>query len=522
MRNVSHHHKQGKQQQTSRAKRWIGWGASLLICLHGTLAWAGHAFYDYANPLPAAEIEVVYSAWTSYPYGGLNNPYPSAAAACAVNKLSLIAGFVGTSPSAGAASCAYGFNCYYNLQDCLFTNYNFPGDIGITTSGNAYQIPSCPAGYTMMTRPTGQFACRKNNAIPDCPTPKIRPDIAFKFVAFTQNYGSVYPGICERWYCPNPAENPVPQNQGGITVMECVPNETYTLTLTPGTSTIEPVGLPWNTLPTNTALLAKVVNQRQEPKPGIEVKLSVSVEQGSGGHLHHPDRELGFLLNVAGSANCGTAGNPLDPCVSGTTGPDGTTGFIYAASQLSGTYTITATCAKCSNSPVSSTVTVKLDNLETIPASPGNCYTLTDAQGTIGAVTGQHTDNHWVRKGVPERLEKFACKYFASVKQFLFVPEKRLFINDSSLVWGGRFEPHDSHRFGWSIDIRANSSVKKVGEVPFTLARNLLTTNKSAAGKASVQIHCTKPDGSIGIASKVSPKLCDNYSNNRHLHVDFK
>lgn len=497
MRNVSHHHKQGKQQQTSRAKRWIGWGANLLICLHGTLAWAGHAFYDYANPLPAAEIEVVYSAWTSYPYGGLNNPYPSAAAACAVNKLSLIAGFVGTSPSAGAASCAYGFNCYYNLQDCLFTNYNFPGDIGITTSGNAYQIPSCPAGYTMMTRPTGQFACRKNNAIPDCPTPKIRPDIAFKFVAFTQNYGSVYPGICERWYCPNPAENPVSQNQGGITVMECVPNETYTITLSGGTTTEPASLLPFNAI---------VKDQNGVAKPGKQVTIKADVQSGTGGHIHTANRPKGGFT-------CSSALGSSPASCTLTTDASGQVQFDFVATPISGKHTITATCDGCSNTETKN-VDVMVSGLIPIPAS--SRYALQDSAGAgIGAIPGKHTANHYLTSAAIKKLKVLADLYKTEINS-----KRVLYLNDASLEWGGLFDvgkdtpwasPHSAHDRGLSLDIRAEKNDPNYeGAV---LAADFIEFNKQAKSNGfKMGLHCN---------GSVVTRVCLNIPENRHFHVDF-
>jgi len=307
--------------------------------------------------------------------------------------------------------------------------------------------------------------------------------------------------------------------QPDSTGTSCVEDQ-YKLALIVPPDYIEPPNLPWNTRPTSALLTVKVTDQNDQPKQDIHIQMSVTVVPNSGGHLHQADRDLGRLKN----ASCGMAGNPLSPCESGATGPDGTTGFTYTAPELSGIYQFTATCVspQCAGMSDMKSIKVMLGKLTQIPTSPDNCYTLTDANGVIGAVENQHIDNHWVRNGVPQRLNEFACKYNGLSQDVLQITDKRLYINDASLNWGGLFRPHDSHRFGWSVDIRVESSAQKAGEVPLVWAKQLMKIESTSSGQVNAQIHCHK-DGNIVIAKfgKSSTK-CDNNPDGRHLHVDFK
>ncbi|MCR4303333.1 MAG: Ig-like domain-containing protein, partial [Gallionella sp.] len=207
--------------------------------------------------------------------------------------------------------------------------------------------------------------------------------------------------------------------------------EQYTLSLTPESATIE----PGNTY----TFTATVTNQDgSPPTEDVPVTVKLEVDLISGGHEHGgSDRPKGGVSPASGN-NSFT--------------------ITFGATEVSGTHTITATCDMCSNSPQKATVDVKVEGLATIPAS--QFYTF------VGA-TENHSDNHYLTPEAASVLWSMAASYqFESgFKLNGVAPPPLLHVNDASLVWGGVFDldadwetPHDEHKRGTVIDIRANSN----------------------------------------------------------------
>jgi hypothetical protein len=269
--------------------------------------------------------------------------------------------------------------------------------------------------------------------------------------------------------------------------------ETYTLTLTPESATIEP-GQSYT-------FSATVTKQGGgAPSIPVPVLVKVDVDPTSGGHSHGDGgRPKGSL-----STTSGVTSFPI----------------TFSSTEISGIHTITATCDLCVNSPKAATVQVMIKaaqtgDLITIPASP-TLYALTDSNGdVIGAVKNVHTDNHYLTKAAIGKLGNLAILYKTKVNSKMV-----LYLNDASLVWGGLFDvdvdnpwstPHSSHDIGTSLDIRAQNSFPiKEGAVPITDFLKFITESKK--NHFRVALHCK---------GSTQTSVCYGRLDNRHFHVDF-
>ena len=333
---------------------------------------------------------------------------------------------------------------------------------------------------------------------------------------FNQNLLEPYSnrgGICYNRYanfgaisaaCPIPTVNPaVPYHFNSLSLMcERAAQENLTITLQGG-SEVEPS----NSL----SLTAIVINQNdgQPPKNPVNLNISLKVDSTSAGHVHGDGaRPRGGIANVK---TC-----PSDaPCWSNPTNGNGMVAFSFNAPAASGTHTITASCDRCTNGSAPKTVNVKVAGLQTIPAS--RRYALQDSAGrVIGAISGKHSDNHYLTATAIGKLQDLANIYTK------INPGAKLYLNDASLVWGGLFDvgsrpwspPHSAHRRGTELDIRAqNSGPNNEGAVPAALFDKLSKGAKKKGIKAA--LHCTDK----GVPIIGAP--CYGIPNNRHFHVSF-
>lgn len=274
---------------------------------------------------------------------------------------------------------------------------------------------------------------------------------------------------------------------------------------------IEPVGtlpdngtysiLPSATLPLN----AVVKDQNGVVQGGKQVTITANVQDGTGGHLHAENRPKGVFT-------CSSSLTAPPATCTLTTDYSGQAPFIFVSTPVSGTHTITATCAGCGNT-ATAPVNVKVADLMPIPASP--LYALTDLAGAvIGAIPGKHTANHHLTATAISKLGDLANIY-TKVN-----PNAKLYLNDASLVWGGLFDvgnstpwssPHSLHDKGASLDIRAaNSGPNNEGAVPATLFAVFL--DKSRRKGFKIGLHCRNSSDTT---------YCLGQPNNRHFHVDF-
>ena len=99
-------------------------------------------------------------------------------------------------------------------------------------------------------------------------------------------------------------------------------------------------------------------------------------------------------------------------------------------------------------------------------------------------------------------------------------------LNDASLIWGGVFDikgnwisPHEGHRKGIVIDVRANDDTGATGAIPLSSFDNLKKMASSYYG-ADTQVHCTsnKTDGQ----NRKTPTCVGkdgSQDTNRHFHI---
>lgn len=296
---------------------------------------------------------------------------------------------------------------------------------------------------------------------------------------------------CSASSCPanstgTPNDNPTvcTCNDGYVadpTKTSCV-QETYTLTLTPESATIEP-GKKY--------LFTATVTKQGDSAPSKQVPVNVKVEVDttSGGHAHGepPTRPKGSVTPATGN-------NTFE--------------ITFTATEVSGIHTITATCDECTNSPKKSKVEVKVKEADaagwdSLSESPSD-YEL------IGGGEGKnHHDNHYLTETAQKNLLAIVRKYN---KKYPEGPV--LHLNDASLVWGGKFDIsgkwvgyHYEHLRGKEIDIRANQEPTAISFWRFNRFKKIASDNG-----ASASVHC-------GFPKEYSWACWFDLRENRHFHV---
>jgi len=217
-----------------------------------------------------------------------------------------------------------------------------------------------------------------------------------------------------------------------------------------------------------TSLRATVYDDNNQPVPNVNVRLEVTVEANSGGHLHDVNRPKGTV-------------NPAE----GNTGADGSGHvFAFTAPAPAGDYKITATCQggyTCQQQG-SNEVWVGIKGLVSIP--PSGFWNLYGS-------TGIHPANHYLTSDALGKLIDLAQLYTQ-----VYFPFRSntpvLQLNDASLERGGVFDiywentdtgehrtdwwkpPHKEHQRGVVIDIQANSSETAIPQRNFADFENLM------------------------------------------------
>jgi hypothetical protein len=176
-----------------------------------------------------------------------------------------------------------------------------------------------------------------------------------------------------------------------------------------------------NRAPDTSRTKLKVIVEDEEghPIPNSGVTLHLVARELTAGHEHSGNKPTGILQT-------GDRGPIPDGRVN--TGPDGVAEVLFVASEVSGPVTIVG---KSSGAITDSTI-VDVRTPGLVPLGPGAHYYFT------GAVTGQHTDNHY---GVPAALDAFK-ELADSVSFWIGQP---LGINDISLHDGGLPEGDHLH-----------------------------------------------------------------------------
>lgn len=259
------------------------------------------------------------------------------------------------------------------------------------------------------------------------------------------------------------------------------------------------------------ALVAKVYDQNNQRVPNVGIELKLEAVNQSGGHHHGDDTAVartGSLATTTGGAIVTDNGKTL----TGNTGTNGLQ-FQYHAPVVSGDIDINATrCTDGKNCTQEGArrVWVGIKGLEPIvPASD-------PASGPLYVLIGQdgyHPNNHYMRPDALGRLQHLAALY-----RQRFPNDAPLHLNDASLERGGLFDiyynftdangiqhernaegwwkpPHEEHRRGTVVDVRANTAA---GAVPFRNHQVLMQLARGFGADA---------------------KLHSPGTNNQHFHV---
>jgi hypothetical protein len=279
--------------------------------------------------------------------------------------------------------------------------------------------------------------------------------------------------------------------------------EQYTLTLVGMGTEIEPSGTVGGGTSTRMGYVSVLGSQTKQPKSGAVVRVTVDVDVSSGGHDHGDNptrRDRGSIsgckaADVPDAYDCTTAGN-------------GYAQFTFDAPEASGTHNFTATCVSpaCTNQD-NGKIDVKVDGLWPIPESGG--WVLIQKPGA------KHGNGHYLSTPAMDQLRVLAGMYVMN-----FTGNPVLHLNDSSLIWGGKFDveghwtsgDHAGHRRGAVIDIRANKAPGNIPESLFAdfedMAAKTIPAGSTTAAEA--QLHCS---------AGFDPANNCVGDDNRHYHV---
>ena len=190
----------------------------------------------------------------------------------------------------------------------------------------------------------------------------------------------------------------------------------------------------------STTTITVKVTANGQPKAGVAVTLSNTVDFTSGGHTtgHTSPRPVAAL-------------NDKKTSITLSTDAQGEAKFTFTAPQAAGQHTIKAECQGCA-SPATHSIKVRVPNLVELTAD-----TLQPARyilvGNTGSPGKNHVGNHWFtsqsRSGLFKVIEVMRDSGWGQVG-----------VNDGNLEWGGLFDiygnwapSHESHREGNEVDI---------------------------------------------------------------------
>lgn len=241
-----------------------------------------------------------------------------------------------------------------------------------------------------------------------------------------------------------------------ITGAAVCPSSSLTIKLVPRDTAAESATTLASVEPSKTTnLVAYVYDQRGGSVSSAKVKLQVDVIPNSGGHQHHDAVRNTEHMGKLASGTGAVAQN--GKVLTGSTDGGGFT-FSFTAPLPAGDHKITASCTdRTCTQQGPDTVWVGIKRLLPIPTA-STVYLLENRDTN-------HPDNHYLTRDAEARLLALADLYRQQ-----FPNDPVLHLNDASLERGGLFDiqysgrgttwwtpPHEEHRRGTVIDIRANN-----------------------------------------------------------------
>lgn len=202
-------------------------------------------------------------------------------------------------------------------------------------------------------------------------------------------------------------------------------------------------------------LVARVYDQSGLMVPNAKVKLDLTAQANSGGHLHNVNRPKGTL----------SSGTMTGETITGNTSTNGFV-FTFKAPAPAGDHKITAICTDGKNCKQegADTVWVGVKDLYQIPPVDLLYHLIEPNRDQY------HPNNHYLTSPAITILRALAGDY-----RQMFPSAPVLYLNDASLERGGYFDierkwntgDHKEHRRGTVIDIRANREVGAIPEANF-------------------------------------------------------
>ncbi len=222
-------------------------------------------------------------------------------------------------------------------------------------------------------------------------------------------------------------------------------------------------------------LIARVYDQNNQLVPNVGVQLMLEAKQNSGGHHHGDDTVAARTGTIAGQQ-----------VRTGNTGPGGQ-GFFFThnAPGVSGDIDILATCTGGKNCTPQGPKQVWVGIKGLAPLASSEIYVLLP-----NVNDPKHPDNHYMTYTAMLQVTVLAVLYHGQ-----FPDGPLLHLNDASLERGGLLDykakdgaawkpPHETHREGIHIDIRANPDINPDTAIPIKNFKDFVEIAKKTGGIA--------------------------------------
>lgn len=194
-------------------------------------------------------------------------------------------------------------------------------------------------------------------------------------------------------------------------------------------------------------VVVQVRTRDGKPLPGQTIKLTQTVDVGSGSHpnsKHTGPRPLGALFQGKTELKANAKGEVRPTLRSDA---QGQISLFFSAPEFAGIYRLKAECAQPGCNSAERVVTVKVPNLEAYTPAPGMAQ-------LIGGRNEKHEQRHYLTRQSIENLKVM----IDAMNRFGW---KAVGVNDAALPWGGLFDisgkwwpSHFDHGAGTAVDLR--------------------------------------------------------------------
>lgn len=270
---------------------------------------------------------------------------------------------------------------------------------------------------------------------------------------------------------------------------QCLPQETYNIAIDQDSVDLQPARAADKQADTFKWFRVKVTGNLNGVKANTPVTLRAEVAANSGGHQHDDThRPKGYLYSDQANTSCDSV--QPSACITGNTDGNGEFLFAFMASEVAGEHTVTATCDVCKSNKDDLTIKVAVTGLVSLDLTSPD-YVLVGGTGTHPAGS-----NHYLMPEAKAVIEDLALRYREA-----FPNDPLLHLNDASLIEGGALDictgnettagcvpyctlqlngkytcswsaPHEEHRRGKVIDVRANNVDPNAGNYATSIPKD--------------------------------------------------